>query len=90
MLPAVRTSAGCRVGATGSGGKEMSTVAVGPVQCTGCLTVLAGLVRGAKIEDVRPHLQVGGKLMFIGNVFDQKPLRKWGGENTCVHCGLIF
>ena len=60
VLPAVRTSAGCRVGATGSGGKEGSTVAVGPVQCTSCLTVLAGLVHGARNEDVRPHLQVGG------------------------------
>lgn len=54
VLPAVRTSAGCRL----SGTSMASPVAVGPVQCTSCLTVLAALVRGAKKEQIQPHLQV--------------------------------
>ena len=56
VLPAVRTSAGCRV----SGTDQSSTVAVGPVQCTSCLTVLTAFIRGASGEHVLPHLQVGG------------------------------
>ena len=58
VLPAVRTSAGCRVG----GANVASTVAVGPVQCTSCLAVLAALVRGAKKEQIQPHLQVRWKV----------------------------
>ena len=54
VLPAVRTSAGCRV----SGTDQASTVAVGPVQCTSCLKVLVGLLQGCKPEAVRPHMQV--------------------------------
>lgn len=54
VLPAVRTSAGCKVGGTDQG----STVPVGPVQCTSCLTVLAALVRGARREALQPYLQV--------------------------------
>ena len=54
VLPAVRTSAGCRV----SGTNMVSPVAVGPVQCTSCLTVLAALMRGGKTEQIQPHLQV--------------------------------
>ena len=61
VLPAVRTSAGCRVG----GANVASTVAVGPVQCTSCLAVLAALVRGAKKEQIQPHLQVRWDLILM-------------------------
>ena len=54
VLPAVKTSAGCR----GDGGKRTSNVAVGPIQCTSCVLVLAGLVRGAARDKIEPHLKV--------------------------------
>ena len=54
VVPAVRTSAGCHV----PGSQQHSTVAVGPVQCTGCLMVLAACVRGAKEESLQPYLKV--------------------------------
>ena len=58
MLPAVRISAGCRVSADS---KQGSSVAVGPVQCTGCLMVLSNLLRGcaARADDsVFDYLEV--------------------------------
>lgn len=55
VLPAVRTSAGCH----GSRTDQVSSVAVGPVQCTSCLQVLGGLIRGAKRDIVKPYLKVG-------------------------------
>lgn len=55
VLPAIRTSAGCRVRGT----SQSSTVAVGPVQCTGCLKVLVGLLQGTVPDAVQPYLQVG-------------------------------
>lgn len=51
----MRTSAGCHVHGT----DQASTVAVGPVQCTSCLQVLAALVRGAKKELLKPYIKVG-------------------------------
>ena len=54
VLPAVRTSAGC----PREDGKRSSDVAVGPVQCTSCVLVLAGLVRGATSASIEPHLKV--------------------------------
>ena len=56
MLPAVNTSAGCYMRSSG----ERSTVPVGPVQCTSCLMVLAGCLRGAKNENLQPFLKVLG------------------------------
>ena len=55
VLPAVRTSAGCHV----TGTDQSSTVAVGPVQCTSCLQVLDGLIRGAKQDTVKQYMKVG-------------------------------
>ena len=54
MLPAVKTAAGCR----GDDGKRTSNVAVGPIQCTSCVLVLGGLVRGATRDKIEPHLKV--------------------------------
>ena len=54
VLPAVKTSAGCYMAPSG----ERSTVAVGPVQCTSCLMVLAGCLRGAKNDKLQPFLKV--------------------------------
>lgn len=54
VLPAVLTSAGCRV----SGTDKASSVAVGPIQCTSCLKVLVGLLHGSMADTVQPHLQV--------------------------------
>ena len=54
VLPAIRTSAGCRVSGTNQG----STVAVGPVQCTSCLKVLVGLLCGSTSNSVQPYLEV--------------------------------
>jgi len=54
ILPAVKTSAGCH----GSDGKRTSNVAVGPIQCTSCVLVLAGLVRGATRDKIEPCLKV--------------------------------
>ena len=51
VVPAVKTSAGCS-------SHDKSTVAVGPVQCTSCLMVLAACLRGAKPDRLRPHLKV--------------------------------
>ena len=53
VLPAVKTSAGCR----GDDGKRTSNVAVGPIQCTSCVLVLSGLVRGAARDKIEPHLK---------------------------------
>ena len=58
VLPAVRVSAGCRVERRGNEDYEGSSVAVGPVQCTGCLAVLTNLVRGADKKEIVPRLQV--------------------------------
>ncbi len=54
VLPAVRTSGGCRVRGT----SQDSTVAVGPVHCTSCLRVLVGLLSGSIADNIRPQLQV--------------------------------
>ena len=54
VLPAVKTSAGCH----GDDGKRTSNVAVGPIQCTSCVLVLAGLVKGATRDNIEPHLKV--------------------------------
>lgn len=61
ILPAIRTSAGCHVNGT----DQASTVAVGPVQCTSCLQVLNGLIRGARKDVLKPYLKVGGYLVVI-------------------------
>lgn len=53
VLSAVKTSAGCR----GDDGKRTSNVAVGPIQCTSCVLVLGGLVRGATRDKLEPHLK---------------------------------
>ena len=53
VLPAVKTSAGCRK----DDGKRTSNVAVGPIQCTSCVLVLAGLVRGAARDKIEPYLK---------------------------------
>ena len=55
VVPAVRTSAGCH---TTSDSSQRSTVAVGPVQCTSCLMVLAACVRAAKRDKLQPYLKV--------------------------------
>ena len=57
VLPAVRASAGCHVTSTGQKGGG-SIVAVGPVQCGGCLMVLSALIRGARRDSVQQHLLV--------------------------------
>lgn len=54
VLPAVKTSAGCRMTDT----SKTSTVAVGPVQCTSCLKVLVGLIQGSIPEGVHTQLEV--------------------------------
>lgn len=54
VLPAIRTSGGCRV----SGTDQASTVAVGPVHCTSCVRVLVGLLCDAIPDTLRPQLQV--------------------------------
>ena len=54
VVPAVRTSAGCRMAST----QQASTVPVGPVQCTSCLMVLAWCIKGAKNDNLEPYLQV--------------------------------
>jgi len=54
VLPAVRTSAGCKR----EDGKRGSDVAVGPIQSTSCVLVLAGLVRGATRTSIEPYLKV--------------------------------
>ena len=54
VLPAVRTSAGCRR----EDGKRASDVTVGPVQSTSCVLVLAGLVRGATRTSIEPYFKV--------------------------------
>ena len=54
VLPAIRTSAGCKV----SGTTQASTVAVGPVQCTSCLKVLVGLLTGSTSTKVDSYLEV--------------------------------
>ena len=54
VLPAVRTSAGCYMASS----QEKSTVAVGPVQCTSCLMVLAACLHGAKNDKLQPFLKV--------------------------------
>ena len=61
VLPAIRTSAGCRV----SGTDQTSTVAVGPVQCTSCLHVLVFLIKGAKPNALQPYLKVVLKVIYI-------------------------
>ncbi|XP_065919012.1 dynein axonemal assembly factor 5-like isoform X2 [Dysidea avara] len=53
VLPAVRTSAGCRR----EDGKRASDVTVGPVQSTSCVLVLAGLVRGATRTSIEPYFK---------------------------------
>lgn len=60
VLPAIRTSAGCHVSGT-----NQATVAVGPVQCTSCLQVLIGLIRGAEKGVLKPYLKVGGYLVVL-------------------------
>lgn len=57
VLPAVRVSAGCRVKRSKEEEAEGSSVAVGPVQCTGCITVLTNLVIGADKNEIVPRLQ---------------------------------
>ena len=47
-----------------SGTQQASTVAVGPVQSTGCLKVLVGLLQGCKPDPLLPHLQVSGFLLY--------------------------
>lgn len=54
VLPAVRTSAGCRV----RGSDQASTVPVGPVQCTSCLKALTGLLQGTTSDRIQPHMTV--------------------------------
>lgn len=61
VLPAIRTSAGCRVRGT----DQASTVAVGPVQCTSCLKVLTGLLQGSTNDRVQPYLQVRGSNCYL-------------------------
>ncbi|KAL5484058.1 hypothetical protein EMCRGX_G020494 [Ephydatia muelleri] len=53
VLPAVRSSAGCKAG----GSHATSPVPVGPVQCTGCLMTLRGLIRGAPPSLLGPNLK---------------------------------
>ena len=62
ILPAVRASAGCHVTSPNGGG---STVAVGPVQCGGCLMVMSALIRGARRDAVQQHLLVSSFLLLI-------------------------
>ena len=57
VLPAVRVSAGCRVERSREEEADRSSVAVGPVQCTGCLTVLTNLVVGADKNEIVPRIQ---------------------------------
>ena len=54
VLPAVRSSAGCKA----DGPQAISPVPVGPVQCTGCLMTLRGLIRGATPSSLGPSLKV--------------------------------
>ena len=54
VLPAVRASAGCHVTSTSEKGGG-STVAVGPVQCGGCLMVLSALIRGSRKDSLKQH-----------------------------------
>ena len=53
VLPAVRSSAGCKA----DGPQAISPVPVGPVQCTGCLMTLRGLIRGATPSSLGPSLK---------------------------------
>ncbi len=80
-LPAVRTSAGCRVGGTA----QDSPVPVGPVQCTSCLAVLAALVRGAKREAVQPYLQVHTHLNHRATLHGELYCAWWGVVSTGTH-----
>jgi len=61
VLPAVRTSAGCKR----EDGKRGSDVAVGPAQSTSCVLVLAGLVRGATRINIEPFLKVCYIVQYI-------------------------
>ena len=56
VLPAVRVSAGCHIGRSGT--NDVSSVPVGPVQCTGCLMVLSSLIWGCPKDKMLPHLEV--------------------------------
>ena len=41
-----------------SGTVPASAVAVGSVQCTSCLRVLSGLIKGAKKDVLKPYMKV--------------------------------
>lgn len=56
VLPAVRVSAGCHIGRSGT--NDVSSVPVGPVQCTGCLMVLSSLIWGCPKDKILPHLEI--------------------------------
>lgn len=87
VLPAVRTSAGCHVHGT----DQASTVAVGPIQCTSSLQVLAALVRGAKKDVLKPYIKVDTQDMPSSTILlyciHCMEVNKRGG--TCTHGALI-
>ena len=53
VLPAVRISGGCPL-VDGEG----SSVAVGPLQCTGYLIVLSSLINGSNKTNIKEYLKV--------------------------------
>lgn len=73
VLPAVRSSAGCKAG----GSHATSPVPVGPVQCTGCLMTLRGLIRGAPPSLLGPNLKVREGRRRVR--WQWWPERWWGG-----------
>jgi dynein assembly factor 5 len=80
VLGAVRTSSGCGKQGKGVG----SSVAVGPIQCTGCLRCFSGLLQGAPKDETSKCLKGIVKCLAEPELFQTKhrPIQK--GILCCV------
>lgn len=54
----VRAAVGTASGSAGLGGTVDSSVAVGPLQCEGCLLCFASLIQGGRKDQIFPELNV--------------------------------